>query len=91
MDIQETPAVFLSELLGKLYIQENRFPELDAMIRHGILEESLTLAKSLTKHQKSFHTGIDMLKRLDEKEEVVSIFLENDMVFICINTRYYML
>lgn len=84
LDTQQIPAPFLSELLGKLYIRENRISELNAMIKHGMLVESATLALSLigTPGNASFQEGLDMLKRLNENEHVVSTFLGNNMVIL---------
>lgn len=83
LDIQETPAPFLSELLAKLYIREHRLCELNAMIKHDMLVESTTLALSLvdTSEKESFQTGLDMLKRLEEHEHVLKTLLESNMVF----------
>jgi hypothetical protein len=82
LDISESPAPFLSELLGKLYIRANRLPELNVMIEHRVLVESTTLAQHMidTTDKLLFQTALDMLKRLDENELVVSTLLENNMV-----------
>ena len=82
MDILEAPAPFLSELLGKLYINAKRLPELNNMIEHRMLVESTTLAQYLvdTNDQRCFQTALDMLKRLDEYEVFVFTLLSKNMV-----------
>lgn len=82
LGISESPAPFLSELLGKLYIRANRLCELNEMIEHHVLVESATLAQHMidTTDKLFFQTALDMLKRLDENELVVSTLLANNMV-----------
>ena len=85
--IKEIPAPFLSELLGKLYISENRLPELNSLIQHQLLPDSVILAQCIIDASdsiefSSFHTGVDMLKRLAEYEKVISVLLSKNMVFL---------
>ena len=87
VDIQEIPGPFYSELLGKLYIQDNRLPELNDLLKHGILVDSATLAQYMIQHLNDpetlcFQTGIDILKRLGENSQVLHALVAHNKVIL---------
>jgi hypothetical protein len=73
------PQPYFSEFLAQLYLKANRTGELIMLIQHGFLQESVPLAKLLLKDSENdelrFQVGMDILKRLQEDEDVVQEFM----------------
>ena len=61
--------------MTQLYHDSGRKGELTMLLQHGLLQESVTLAKIILKNSNNdsyfFQLGIDILKRLHEDEEVI--------------------
>jgi hypothetical protein len=76
---------FISELLAQLYLETNQKRELLLLLQHGALPDSLPLAQILLNESMttdcplSFQLGIDILKRLEEHEEVIRALISKQL------------
>lgn len=93
-ELQQSPNAFLSEFVAQLYYDSGRIGELTMLLQHGLLQESVMLAKIILKNANNdsqfFQLGLDILKRLHEDEEVILELQSRKLVsndLCCKNTQ----